>query len=411
MSIFANIARRQAGNLRRKLLGLPLTPPSIGSMTLGPDDFKIAREWEAQPERWSDQQVVDDYQSTFAKQNNSKFAYAFMGGRVALSACLHALELDSHGEVIVPGYTCIVVPNAIRFAGLKPVYADIELDTYGLSIDSFKSRITPSTKAVILHHLYGLVCRDYEAILELAKQHGIYVIEDCAHATGAVFKGSPVGNLGDVAFYSSEQSKIWNTAQGGMAVTNSEHLANRLRDFADAAPFPSQERTTDLLSTLKYNYLTFKHTYRWITADWAQWKYGASRLESTTQEEVDGNKPAYYGCKMPAPLAAIGMNQLSKVDSYNDHRRATAKKWDTWCDENQLQKPLVVSDSSPVYLRYPVLVSPEKKRNRKWAMSELGVSPGVWFKTNIHPAPEPVHGCPNANLAVERCINLPTILQ
>lgn len=153
------------------------------------------------------------------------------GGRVALSACIYALDLQPDGEVILPGYTCVVVPNAFSYAGVKTVYSDIELDTYGLDVSQIENKITNKTKAILIQHLYGLVCRDYEAIIDLATHHGLKVIEDCAHCTGAEYKGKKVGNLGDVAFYSSEQSKVFNTIQGGVAVTNNDLLAQRLRVF------------------------------------------------------------------------------------------------------------------------------------------------------------------------------------
>jgi dTDP-4-amino-4,6-dideoxygalactose transaminase len=112
---------------------------------------------------------------------------------------------------------------------------------------------------------------------------------------------------------------------------------------------------------------------------------------------------------MPAPIAAIGINQLGKVDHYNEHRRQTAKRWDAWCEVSGYKKPLVIDQSIPVYLRYPVLVEPEKKQNLSWAFKELGIKPGVWFVSNIHPARRTVIGCPNADLAVKQCVNFPTL--
>ena len=132
---------------------------------------------------------------------------------------------------------------------------------------------------------------------------------------------------------------------------------------------------------------------------------------STTKEEEQGIKPGYYGKKMPAPIAAIGLNQLKKVDRYNKIRRKTAKKWDDWCDNHGYKKPVVASGSVPVYLRYPVMVEPQKKKDTSWAQKELGVSLGVWFVSNIHPADWRVEGCPNADRAVSQCINFPSLME
>ncbi len=263
----------------------------------------------------------------------------------------------------------------------------------------------------MLEHLYGLVCRDYEEIINIARRNNLYVIEDCAHSTGAEYQGKKVGNLGDVAFYSSEKSKIFTTIQGGVAVTNNDLLAQRLRVFYGRAPYPETDWINKQLYNVLINYYCCKDPQRWWKADIYRLKYREKILISTTKEEEEGIKPKHYGCKMPAAIAAIGLNQLNKIDFYNERRRKTAKRWDIWCDENGYKKPLVVADSLPVYLRYPVIVEPDKKQNRSWAIEKLGVDPGVWFVSNIHAVQRSIKGCPNANKAVKQCINFPCLIR
>ena len=411
MKSIGRIAKHQVNNLLNLLRGYPITTPSLGSMTLDEDDVEIAREWLRDKTRWEENDLVTQYETEFARWNGSKFAFAFMGGRVALSACIYALDLQENDEVILPGYTCVVVPNAFKYAGVKPVYVDIELDTYGPDIKEVKQKITSKTKAILLHHLYGLVCRDYEAILELAKKYNLRVIEDCAHATGAEYKGKKVGNWGDVGFYSSEQSKVFNTIQGGIAVTNDEKIAKKLQEYYDKAPFPKVERIDKQLSNVILNYYQFKHPQRWWRGDVAELLYGRKRLISTTVEEEHGIKPAHYGCRMPPPIAAIAINQLRKIESYNQLRRQTAKQWDQWCEANGYKKPVVIENSTPVFLRYPVMVEDKKKKNISWGYRELGVTVGVWFVSHIHPVNLKVVDCPYADKAVSCCINLPCIIK
>jgi dTDP-4-amino-4,6-dideoxygalactose transaminase len=112
---------------------------------------------------------------------------------------------------------------------------------------------------------------------------------------------------------------------------------------------------------------------------------------------------------MVAPIAAIGINQLKKIDHYNSLRRKNALQWDSWCENNGYDKPLALKDSIPVFLRYPIMVSSEKKKNSSWVTDEIGVRAGVWFLSHIHPVTWSVEGCPNADKAVQRCINLPTL--
>lgn len=410
IKFFVRFGYKQSINLLRLALGKPLTTPSLGSMTLDKDDVQIAKKWLKRQEDWYRDDEVKQYNNAFARWNGSKCAFAFMGGRVALSACIYALNLQPGDEVILPGYTCVVVPNAFSYAGVKTVYSDIELDTYGLDVSQIENKITNKTKAILIQHLYGLVCRDYESILNLATHHGLKVIEDCAHSTGAEYKGRKVGNLGDVAFYSSEQSKIFNTIQGGMAVTNNDLLAQKLKAFYERAPYPETDWINKLLHNVLINYYCFKTPQRWWKADLCRLKYSDKVLISTTKEEEEGIKPKYYGCKMPAAIAAVGSNQLKKIDYYNERRRFTSKRWENWCEENGYKKPLVIDGSLPIFLRYPVIVETEKKQDTFWAIQKLNVNLGVWFKSNIHPVQKSINGCPNANKAVKQCINFPTII-
>lgn len=405
------VAFNQVRKLSRIFARCPVAPPSLVATTLDKDDVQLAKEWLKDEDTWDEKKSLADFESAFANWNNSLAAYGFSAGRAALSAAIYSLDLQPGDEVIVPGYTCIVVPNAFKYARITVVYADIELETYGLDIESVHRSITQNTKAILLHHLFGLVCRDYEAIIDLAKKYNIKVIEDCAHATGATYKNRHVGNYGDVAFYSSESSKILNTIQGGIVTTNNEKIATRLAEYAKQAAFPEKKKVRLLLQNVAIQYFRFKHPNRWLLGDVYRMLNAGKELQSTTKGEYAGLQPAHYGTRMPAPIAALGINQLKKLDRYNALRTRGAAYWTAWCNQTNTEKPTVLPESKPAWLRYPVRVSPEKKRNLRWAEKELGILPGVWFLTNLHPAPQKVSGCPNADKAVLECINFPTILE
>jgi len=401
----------QTRNLVKLGSGFPLTTPALGSVTLDIDDIAIAKKQLKERKNWFKPDIVKEYESTFARWNASKYAFAFASGRVALSACIYALNLKPNDEVILPGYTCVVVPNALHFAGIKTVYSDIELDTYGLDASLVEEKITLNTKAILLHHLYGLVCRDYEKIIAIARKHALYIIEDCAQSTGAKFKNFQVGNLGDVAFYSSEQSKIFTTMQGGMATTNDDLLEERIKEYYNQANYPDTELIDKQLYNIIMNYHYYIDPQRWWKGELIRLLYKDKIIVSTTKKEEQGIKPAHYGCKMPSQIAAIGLNQLKKIDNYNQKRRQTVKRWDNWCDNHGYTKPVIVPNSIPVYLRYPVMVEPEKKIDTSWAYKKLAISLGVWFVSNIHPSSLPVEGCPNADRAVKQCINFPSLIE
>ncbi len=378
-------------------------------MTLEEDDLACVDQALGHPEAWVDTAVEQAYQREFAAWNASAYAFAFAQGRVALSACIYALQLQPGDEVIVPGYTCIAVPNAFRYAGIGVRYCDIELDTFGPDIASVLSLATSRTKAILVHHLYGIVCRDFDRLLESARQRGIRVIEDCAHATGAAYRGRRVGNWGDVAFYSSEQSKVFCTFNGGIAVTNDAVLGARLADFQSRLPYPDAARTRRLLRNVRISYDLHRHPHRWFLGDWMRYRYRHESMLSTTQEELRGLRPAHYFQRLAPPIAALGRNQLRKVDRFNGQRRAAAHRWRQFCAAKGYRVPVQVDGSNPVYLRYPVLVPKGRKFDASWAIREFGVQPGHWFVGEHHPVPAPIPGCPNARYAVEHCLNLPTL--
>ncbi len=407
-----HIGKNQTRNALNLMFGRPLRMSNFKSMTLDWDDVDLANEWLSKGSSWEDTQVVSQYEAEFARWNDSKYAFAFMAARVGLSACIYALDLQPGDEVILPGYTCIVVPNAFKWAGVKVVYCDIELDTYGLDVAQVESKITSKTRAILLHHLYGLVCRDYEAILDLAKRHGLKVIEDCAHATGTEYKGRKIGNLGDVAIYSSERTKMFNTIQGGIAVTNDEQIAERIREYCDQAFYPDEVSIQELLHNVLLEFYQFKHPQSWWLGDVYYMLHGKHAIFSTSRQEEQGIRPADYGRKMPAPIAALGLNQLKKIDYYIGCRRQSAKKWELWCQENGYKKACVIEDSVPSYLLYPVLVEPEIKQNiRWWGFKNFNMTVGDWFISHLHPVPGHIPGCKNAEIAIKQCINFPTLNQ
>jgi dTDP-4-amino-4,6-dideoxygalactose transaminase len=140
------------------------------------------------------------------------------------------------------------------------------------------------------------------------------------------------------------------------------------------------------------------------------YQYRSDILISTTEEELQGRMPAHYRQKMPPPLASLALNQLQKVDRFNDARRAKAEMWDTRCAALGLRTPKVIEGSEPVFLRYPVIVPPGRKYDTEWCLRTFGVLPGHWFTGELHPLQRMMPECPNARLAVECCLNLPTLL-
>ncbi|MEZ5039074.1 MAG: DegT/DnrJ/EryC1/StrS family aminotransferase [Saprospiraceae bacterium] len=228
------------------LIGKKINQTNLSFGTVDWDDIKIAIKFLLRPIPKSSLQIIQTYENAFSSFNGSKFAFSFFQGRVALNACLYALDLKEGDKIVIPAYTCVGVANACWIQKLKIEFCDIELETFGLSFMDFEAILSkhPDVRAVVVQHLFGLVCRDFQQILDYCKQKGIYVIEDCAHATGTEFKGRKVGNFGEVAFFSSEQSKVFNTLTGGMAVTNNKQLASKMATFREKCKVSSKKQVS-----------------------------------------------------------------------------------------------------------------------------------------------------------------------
>jgi dTDP-4-amino-4,6-dideoxygalactose transaminase len=181
---------------------------------------------------WTGEEVRR-FEDEFASFAGCQHAIAVANGTVALELALYALRIGAGDDVIVPSRTFVASASCAIMRGAKPVFADVDPISQTLTADSIREVLTPRTKAIIAVHLAGWPC-DMDPIIELAREHGLRVIEDCAQAHGATYKGRPVGCLGDIAAFSFCQDKIMSTGgEGGMLTTNDHELWQRGWSFKD----------------------------------------------------------------------------------------------------------------------------------------------------------------------------------
>ncbi len=164
---------------------------------------------------------------------STQYAVALANGTVALDLALKALGIGPGDEVIVTPRTFLASASSIVNAGAAPVFADVNPDSQNITVDTIRAVLTPRTKAVICVHLAGWPC-DMDPIMALAREHDLFVIEDCAQAHGARYKGRPVGSIGHVGAWSFCQDKIMTTGgEGGMVTTNDPALWKRMWAYKD----------------------------------------------------------------------------------------------------------------------------------------------------------------------------------
>lgn len=173
------------------------------------------------------------FEKEFAAFTGSNYAIALANGTVALELALYALGIGEGDEVLTTSRTFIASASCAVMRGAKPVLADVDPVSQNVTADTIKAVITPKTKAIIAVHLAGWPC-DMDPIMNLAKEYKLKVIEDCAQAHAATYKGRPIGSLGDVAAFSFCQDKIMTTGgEGGMLTTNDQKLWEKAWSFKD----------------------------------------------------------------------------------------------------------------------------------------------------------------------------------
>ena len=277
-------------------------------------------------------------------------------GRMALYFILRALALPAGSEVVVPAFTFWVVPEIVRVAGLTPVFADIDPDTFTLSPEALQRAITPRTSAVLPTHLYGMSC-DMDPILALARSANLKVIEDCAHSLGATYKGQMVGTLGDASFFSFQAFKPLNTYGGGLAWLRDAGVAQRVGEFAAAEEWPTEKRVESILWSGKWQHTFIRpkvFTYSLFPLWWAA-SFTGGKPEERLWEGVRSLDPlpAHYRGRFTNVQAAMGLAGLQHLPEFIERTRRHARMLDDMLgDVDGVTIPHVPSGRTHVYYQY-----------------------------------------------------------
>jgi perosamine synthetase len=235
---------------------------------------------------------TEEFEAAFASYTGAPWCVGLNSCTAALHSALHVLDMPAGSEVITTALTFVATNHAILYVGAKPVFADIEPDTGNLSVASVADRITDRTRAIMLVH-YGGYPADIDEFYSLARERGIRVIEDCAHACGATYKGRQVGSHGDLHAFSFHAIKNLPMGEGGALTVRSKEHYERLR-------------------RLRWFGID-KETFRRTTEDRPQWEYDVTEVGFKYQmNDIQG---------------AIGLEQLRILDEGNARRAAIAGQY------------------------------------------------------------------------------------
>ena len=268
------------------------------------------------------------FESEYAAYLGIKHTIAVSNGTVALELALRALGTGPGDEVITPSRTFIASTSCIVTVGATPVLADVDPDSQVITAETIRRKLTPRTKAIIAVHLAGWPC-NMDPILELAKANGLAVIEDCAQAHGARFKGRPVGSMGDVNAFSFCQDKIITTAgEGGLVATNNDSLWEKAWAYRDHG------KSIDAVYKREH-----PPGFRWLHES-----FGTNSRITEVQ-------------------AAIGRVALHHLDEWVVQRRRNASLWNEGLkDLKSVRLTIPPADSYHSYYKYYIFVRTEMLR-------------------------------------------------
>ncbi len=310
--------------------------------------------------------------------------YFYWKGRVALYALLKAMKVTKDDEVILPGFTCVVVANAIKYLGAIPIYVDVEKNTMNPTLESYKKAITPNTKVIITQNTFGLSTQ-VDEIAKMANAKGIFSIEDCTHGFGGTFKSKPNGTYCDAAFYSTQWNKPFSTGIGGFSLVNNQELIVDVEKVNDQLQKPSIKEKlvlSALLFSREYilnssNYWRLRSFYRFLSKhNLVIGSSQGSELEST--EIPDG-----FFKGMSDVQLKKGVNSLNDFDNLLLKRKENATIYSEFLNKNNKYHVDSELFNDHSFLKYPILVRDQNKFDD--LARKVKIELGDWFCTPLYP--------------------------
>ena len=374
-------------------------------------------------------EILADYERKFARLVGDGSAVTFASARMAFYALMKALGIGSGDEVVLPAFTCAVMPNAVMRTGARPVYSDIDGNTCGSDAHAIDSVVTARTKLIVAQHSFGIPC-DIRAIADAARRRGIFLVEDCSIALDSSLDGISVGNWGDAALFSTDHSKPLNTILGGLLYTRNAETLGKVSAFARNLPALSIDHQRRLYQQLELEkQIGDPRRYARILLGTRMRlgfrRLGGSRRATFLTSDLDAphtggsGHPYPYPAAMPPFLAKLGLYELERwPEEKLKRKRALTLLLDALeRSPTRVRVPAAYKDAArnitPLRL---VFTSPD----RNGFLSKLGNiidASGIWFQQPVIGATRElqtlgysVGSCPEAERICAEILNLPCAL-
>ncbi len=302
---------------------------------------------------------VREFEEAFARYCGCKYGIATSNGTTALEVALRGFGI-TRGEVLVPSFTFIATATSVVHAGARPVFVDVDKETFTMDPEDLKKKITPKTRAIIPVHLYGQ-CAPMDEILEIARENNLVVIEDACQAHGAEYKKKKAGSMGDAGVFSFYPTKNMTTGEGGMVVTSNSEAAERMRLYRNHG------------QASRYEHVSLGHNYR-----------------------------------MTDIAAAIGLEQLKKLEDFIEARRKNANYYNEQLENlDGVRTPIEAPERRHTYNQYTLVV--EERDMLASALENKGIGYGIYYPKGCHEQPvfSTRDRLPNTDWLTKRVVSIP----
>ncbi len=345
---------------------------------------------------------------------SSENIFFYNKGRVALYAILRAMNVGKDDEVILPAYTCVVVPNPIIYLGAKPIYVDINQETFNTDANKIEAKITRKTKVIICQNTYGL-SSDLEKINAIAQRHNLYTIEDCTHGYGSDYNGKPNGTSCDAAFFSTQWNKPFSSGVGGFSLINNKKILAQIIELeSKKIPLPSARKLSLNLQYLAKRFLINDITYWTLLGFYRSLTQNNILSGSSSHSEISSVKmPNNFFMDFSEVQAREALRTLTGLDKLNKLRKENAKIYTDFLKKNNKKYVLEKYHANHGFLKYPILV--QNREKFKDLAQKNHIPLGDWFISPLHPVTENFdnwyfhpQNYPIAVKSAKQVLNLPT---
>jgi dTDP-4-amino-4,6-dideoxygalactose transaminase len=360
----------------------------------------------------SPRDAVTIYEESFAQAAGVTHAVAFAYARTALVAILRSAGLRPGDEVVLSPLTCKVVPLALLFAGLRPIYADIHADTLNLDVDRARAALDAGARAIVFQHTYGWTAGAGDAA-KLAAEYDVVLVEDCAQCLPSAEAGA-AGHFGRAAIFSNNPGKPLPAGSGGMAVTNDPALVSAIRAYR--APLPRRSAMATVALRVENEARNQLPPSLYWTAYGLHRRLHDGARTATVAQEIESEIGA-VALNVGSSEASEGLRWMSRLQGVKRHRATCCREYGSALQGLPAVATITGADPGPLYY-FPVLVDGKEELLRRARTRRVQVVP--WpIRTPIYPVEEasalPRYGyeagsCPVAERVAERLVGLPTDL-